>query len=328
MPLGFEHLQGSVRIIGIVDGRKKVIGTGFTVVLPGVDDPSFVHGYVVTAAHVLKGKSSIEVQAANPHGGLNEAIELREWHSPLPQYDVAIGRWPSRSQQFWTVHPETFADLLPLLGQTIYYVGILTALGQPIPMVRTGSLAAMDVEGLRLEHGYSFPAHLIDCRSYDGFSGSPCFLQTALMPIDPPNVTIDQIPEGMEKQAMLNDGVSSASRPALFTYFVGMFTNHTTNLDAYDPDDLDENGLPVNMVNRHGIGVMLPARFIVEALMSDEMANERRQVEADGQEPPVIIAGASAGQAPADRDERVSLHPLTGDQALRGLLDTPPDPKA
>jgi hypothetical protein len=58
------------------------------------------------------------------------------------------------------------------LGGEIIYLGILAHL--EVPTARGGTLGALHVPIGKPD--YRYHPDLVDCRSYQGFSGSPCFL--------------------------------------------------------------------------------------------------------------------------------------------------------
>lgn len=47
-------------------------------------------------------------------------------------------------------------------------------------MARSGTLGAVYLSGIKRRDHYEYEAHLGDCRSYKGVSGSPCFVEIAL----------------------------------------------------------------------------------------------------------------------------------------------------
>jgi hypothetical protein len=75
----------------------------------------------------------------------------------------------------------------PVLGEDIYFVGLLAqiqGMGQAnTPMVRTGTFGALyqqDVSMIGLPNTrIALQGHLMDCRSFGRFGGSPCFMHMA-----------------------------------------------------------------------------------------------------------------------------------------------------
>jgi hypothetical protein len=329
MPLDIRHLYSAVRILGWDDPERStkkwdIQGTGFLVRYQNGD---FLHMYVVTADHVLAGQyDGVDVVAPDPP---NEAlypaqrIQPSEWFRPVKGFDLAIARWNGESDAIAGLTRDHFSTRQLRLAEPVFYVGVLTALGHPVPMVRSGNVAALDVKRLRLEGGFSFPATLVDCRSYDGFSGSAVYDNVPFSVVDP-YLPAEEFPVGAAE--LKKAGVHKLGEIIHVAQLVGMFTNHTTDrFDGYDPDDEDEEGRPKGVINRYGIGVMLTTEHILEALASEEMTKDRERVEnelAEENAPPTI-SGASR-KPKRDMDERVSLSGVSAQDALRGLLATPP----
>lgn len=257
MALDLSMIHSAVRIIG--ETRK---GTGFLITVDSETLPDVRYGYAVTAHHIIEGQTKIRVQIPDPFkdGELYEPFQVKDWRRPLDKVDLALAPIPDRDDRTYQAL-RLERNLIPAdppspwinLGSDIYYIGILSPLDRP--MVRSGTIGALDQTGIRHKGGYDYPAHLVDCRSYDGFSGSPCFLDamfaglepTVLPPHNPPP---EQLPPmgAMYHVAML----------------CGMFTEH-----------LEDNGKQTGAVSRYGVGVMLRANEIREALMTEEMQKHR-----------------------------------------------------
>ena len=65
------------------------------------------------------------------------------------------------------------------LGAVFFYVGVLAR--YDVPMVRSGTIGALNVPGLDHDGPYEYEAHLADVRSYAGFNGSQCFVEYPLV---------------------------------------------------------------------------------------------------------------------------------------------------
>jgi hypothetical protein len=170
-------------------------------------------------------------------------------------------------------------------GERVYFLGLLPfgSLGeQNVPMVRSGTLGAWEVKDVVIgpnENRRRVTAHLIDCRSYAGFSGSPCFIQADV-----------QAPA-------VYDGVTARLQHE--TYLVGLVNGH---FDLWGKTRLVgdfplESGSIEAQVNS-GVGVVTPVRMIEEVYEMEELADDRRRLEAlererltDGQ-PLNRVAGA------------------------------------
>jgi hypothetical protein len=272
-------LDTAVRIVGDIDDPKRVtgrkrgtIGTGFVVVVPSETLADVRYGYVVTAHHVVDLQSKIQIQAANPFavGELYPPFELSDWRQLLEGVDLVICPLPNDVAEGGDqmIQGVSMADealppeRIPALGTSVYYIGYLEPLDRM--MVRSGTIGAQEVVGMRhCEPEYDYHCHLVDCRSYGGFSGSPCFFRQShpvLQELDPRKIFgLPQKYYGMPVGSMANVSV-----------LCGMFTEHL------DEKWLDPDVNPDGVVSRYGVGVMLPSLHIWRALMTDEMSEERR----------------------------------------------------
>jgi hypothetical protein len=173
----------------------------------------------------------------------------------------------------------------PVLGQTIYYIGMFHPLNRP--MARSGTIGAIFQSGIPHSKGrYTFNAHLVDCRSYQGFSGSPCFAEVPILHSDLPP------PDGSSDDRVLAIGY--------LALLCGMFTSHFS-----DEGSAEAGGV----VSRYGVGVMLPSSLIQQALQTDDMREERlmadkkKQAEAEAATPPLQDAGMHSDDDPSSRFE-------------------------
>lgn len=166
----------------------------------------------------------------------------------------------------------------PYIGTPVHYIGLL-AFDDRV-MARSGNIGALDQMGLKFKEGYSYPAHLVDCRSYGGFSGSPVFASIAYAGLSEAQTPVPA-PSG-EKLGNMHYA----------SLFCGMFTAHRT----------DEN--PDGTVSRYGVGVVLRSDEIREALMTSDMRKERRAWDEKyiAEQPDTSFEGA--GVEPADEFEQ------------------------
>lgn len=237
----------ALRIVGDFGRKRDAIGTGFGVTGAGERDDDWA--YVLTAHHVIEHQKSVEIQAPDPArpGTTSPPIAVEGWHQPVPELDLAIAPLPRDSgfpivalRMGWHVVPEL--DMAPHLGGTFHYVGLLAPLDRP--MVRSGTIGAVDQAGVSHDSDdYNYTCHLADCRSYGGFSGSPCFLE---------------IPFAGLTEKCVPPWLPQPPRPVgriTYTHVLcGMFTEH---LDSEDP---------VKAVSRLGVGIMLRAADICRAI--------------------------------------------------------------
>jgi hypothetical protein len=271
MPLDLTSMYCAARIVGDEPNPRtgvlvrKVIGTGFFIAVPSETLPDVRHSYLLTANHVVESQTNVEVEVPDPvTGRLSPRLPLSNWCQPLCEVDLALASVDQRpfanriAIRLDQVVGDGKRPLYP--GSVIYYVGYLSPLDRV--MARSGTIGALDQEGLKL-NVYNYPAHLVDCRSYNGFSGSPCFVAVPYAMLEP----IDQplpIP--------LPDEVDQIGDLLYMTLLCGMFTHHLT--------DETDDGTVANeesTVSRYGVGVMLRSEEIREALMTDKLRGRRAE---------------------------------------------------
>jgi len=268
MPLHPNMIYSAFRVWGNALDRRSLtgqrwqpIGTGFLATIRSEADPEVRYAYAVTADHVIADQNRVEIQAPNPFGNgeLYDPIELTDWRQPIEGLDLAVAPFDHANQDERTFAAVDFerqvlpANAMPALAATVYYVGLLAPLNRA--MARSGTIGALNQEGIRHDGGYEYTAHLVDCRSYGGFSGSPCYLETAFAGLRPVQPTMPIAATWSELEPLGNINY--------FAALCGMFTQH-----------LETDG---DVVSRYGVGIMLRSDEIREALMSDELRKERRE---------------------------------------------------
>jgi len=291
MPLDPKMLNSVVRINSAGDFQ----GTGFIIGVASERFPGRRWPYVITANHVVERQIEIELEVGDPltHGELLPPIPIKGWRQPLAGVDLSVAPFPEdRVPRFQGFPLENFipeGEVVPLGGQ-ICYLGIFAPLG--VPMGRSATLGALDIQIEKPE--YSYQADLVDCRSYRGFSGSPCFYTKQYAVLDPTKTpaSIPPLPDGtIRKVGHVTEVVS----------FCGMFTAHYSDEKAADAE---------GVVSRYGVGIMLPCDDIREALMTDEAQRERRVLDEQhaaakaAEHPPLENAGA---QQPSEWDNFEAL---------------------
>jgi len=301
-----NSVDAALRIVGDVEDssyvtgrRRDTIGTGFVIVVPSETFEGVLYAYALTAHHVIDLQTKVEVQAANPFtlGELYPPFELSDWRQPLEGVDLVVCPIDENLQEGGdqTIHGMSLARevlppaVIPSLGTTIYYIGYLQPLDRM--MVRSGTIGAQEV--VRMKHcqpEYDYHCHLVDCRSYGGFSGSPCFF-------------LQSLPVLAEREKGTIYGFSEKRFPKLpvgstlnVSVLCGMFTEHLD--DKYGNDE--------GVVSRYGVGVMLPSLLIWRALMTDEAKEERREWDEERKRAAADDAGPGlqpAVRQPDDDDE-------------------------
>jgi hypothetical protein len=301
MPLDFSYPKAIVFIVGEYekDGvtHEGIVGTGWIVGLRFSDETvkrRFL--YVVTAAHVVRPLIQSWVQI-NKKDGTVARLRVPQWYEhPSNDYadDVATIYAPLDPSiyDFAVIPYENFVkeNLRPNIGARVYFIGLLGYISEMaeknIPMVRSGSIGAVSQSGIPIKIApgttIKVTGHLIDCRSFQGFSGSPCFIQTDSIGIfgKGPDATVEWSGETVLIGMLIAH--FDVDRPAALT---GDFASMTGNV-----------AVPLNT----GVGVVLPAQKIRETLnqeilMRDRQAKEEKYKDLKNKEDE-IAATADSGE--------------------------------
>jgi hypothetical protein len=123
-------------------------------------------------------------------------------------------------------------------------------------------------------------AHLGDCRSYGGFSGSPCFLELSMPGLTPTEPPVPTPPEA-----------GPVGRNIYLHLLCGIVTWHLE-----PPVDREESSI-------FGVVCILTSDAIWRALMSDGLVRKRRELDGDGDEPEARPTNVSTNR-PGDEFER------------------------
>jgi hypothetical protein len=264
MAIGESFIK-TVAFVGTVVPERKLVGTAFFVAIESERHPGAAHLYVVTAAHVARpfGDSSF-VRVRRNEGGVDD-IRIEEWHFH-PTEDLAVANVEADvgEHDIVVVPEEMFADAVehqPVLGEEVYFMGLLgqvEAMGQAgVPMVRTGALGAIDQPEVPMAEPdgtrRNVRGHLIDCRSFGGFSGSPCFMKLSRLTGTTERIGL-RYPE---------------TYPILLGVLGGHF-DHRTTLRLPDEQTASVSASA-------GIGVVYPVEVLRETLALDELAEQRTQ---------------------------------------------------
>lgn len=260
MPLDPRVLASAVR----VNSAGSFEGSASLVSVPTQTGRRFP--YLVTAHHVSQA-IELTVQVPDPLDAakLSPPIEVPPWWQPFKDVDLAITPFPWWKVERYQSTP--LADFIPegrvpALGSPVYYIGVFGP--WEVPMARAGTIAALNVT-VRTKGGYTFPADIVDCRSYRGFSGSAVFgtlgyAELRAMP-DPPAAALAQ---GHDEPPPLGRISHAAS-------FAGVFTAHVSDED-------DDRDIPAS---RYGVGIMVPCDYVREALMDEELTEQRERASRD-----------------------------------------------
>lgn len=312
MPLHPSNLDVPVRIIGDIPDktsklgqRRGVVGTGFLCAVPSNNLPGWRYGYIVTAHHVIADQNRVDVQAPIPNSNgmaLQDPITVWDWEQPLADVDLAVARFGGQYEGLYagleTNRRFLPPDVSPSLGGVIHYVGILDP--EDRVMARSGTIGALDQEGIDHPDGYVYKTHLVDCRSYAGFSGSPCFAEFAfpeLEAVDLSKLPIDRDPGDTAPRGTME----------YISWFCGMLTWHLA-------DDRQPEHASV-----YGVVAMLPHYEIWRGLMTfQDEQDALDEVNAAKKTGPTPTNLSVAGDGPDSESEFGRFEALA-----RGLVNTP-----
>jgi len=275
MALGLWYSKSVVLIAGSqeVDADPKdakLYGTGFIVMIPSAD-PDIGFSYLVTAAHVVRSLNSTFVKLTRQDGVVAD-LPVPRW-AFHPTEDVAIGGFQKGSEDFdhYYVRISEFVDADPEKwepnpGDDVFFAGLLAQVpsmgAKNIPMVRKGSIGALDQEEIpmRMPGNTLIKAkgHLVDCQSFGGFSGSPCFVRYV---------------SGLKhtEHMKLTEEIRS-------TLLLGMLGGHFDQRASVTlPDQEKKLDIPVAA----GVAVIYPAAVIRETLDLDFLVAERDEFNAE-----------------------------------------------
>lgn len=289
--------------------EESIDGTGFLVAIPG---PKQRHLYVVTAAHVVTRAAHSFVRIRDKWQQDDQEIEdlpVKRWHlHPDETKDVAVApiRLPDDHAMSWT-NIEDFIDDPSWkednwireggpelwLGDIVYFVGLLGQIEAMteanIPIVRSGTIARLWQDRCPVwvpqEHETRYiTAHLIDCRSFGGFSGSPCYFQQS---------RAGYVQAG--ERGYTEGGVMTK----YWTGFLGMIGGH------FDDIESGYGRTPVNT----GVGYVIPAEFIRETLDLEVLRDMRKELDEAREarvEPGATMDSAASGESEFERFENLT----------------------
>ncbi|MDX6517252.1 MAG: hypothetical protein QOF50_98 [Gaiellaceae bacterium] len=294
MPLDGSFTWAVSFVIGLRNdkfgNRRAVpIGTAFVLSVPGAYGLKF--DYLVTAGHVVDSEDETWARfRVDTHGRVTD-VAVHDWVFH-PKADVAMA--PLGPKQDWRYRTVPIDVALgatsygdpqgqafdPMLGDRVYFIGLaalggLTLMAQRnVPMVRSGTLGATYIDNVPLgtpPNIRRIQAHLIDCRSYGGFSGSPCFVQTLAW-----SKVLD----------FTNPGVPSPAQERVDykTQLLGIVSAHFDAWDEARVTGTIANEGTVSVPINTGIGVVTPSERILEVLAMDELADDRERREREAAE--------------------------------------------
>lgn len=291
------------------DGKIVPIGTAFLVGLPPVTPIQYPpYRYLVTAGHVVQDVPETWIRFRRVDGS-KEDLPVSKWIRH-PKSDLAATPCEFDTSLYlvdWQDSEEAFIDHHPLMsanvGDRTFFVGLLTQAptmhDRVIPFARAGSIGATYVEDLPtvdnvrgVQVRTTEPvAHLVDCYSREGFSGSPMFVE-------------------QPRAVVVHGGslVHLTTEIGLLGVTIGHFGGGANNA---------------------GIAIVVPVEAVRELLDQEELVEWRVQkgasMEAGGDQNPDDAAVLDSARDPDGEStpSRLSLDGVDPEDALRALLRTP-----
>jgi hypothetical protein len=233
---------------------------------------------LITARHVIdRMPGGIVHVRLNTRDGEARIIETTkaDWiRHPDKRIDVVVCATGIPKEIFDYLHiplygpdlltPDVIRDRDIGIGDEVFVAGMFIArLGETknIPILRSGTIAAMPEEKIKTEYGYH-DAYLIEARSIDGLSGSPVFVQ--MPPI--------RVKDGQPK-----------FQHGPVQYLMGMLLGHNSVGNPGDTIEILQPGadrpssdkVHVSIPLNTGIGVVLPIAYAIEAV-EQPLIHEKR----------------------------------------------------
>lgn len=267
-----DEITDSVVFLAVKDYENEPEQCGGTAVM--VIEPSRVLGrtwqYLVTAGHCvdeMKHHAHSYIRANTQEGGtiLIEIDDLDQWKyaSDYPATDMAVLPIAPESLKLAGVSrkclalPEWRTEKKVGLGDELYAVGLFTrrtGKQQNIPIVRTGTIAAMPDELVPdAKTGVPYHAYLAEIRSIGGLSGAPVLIDL------PPGRVSDGTVQGDER----------------WVYLLGLIRGHWKK-GAYELADFAKSeGDTLNT----GIATVTPIDHVVPIIDNPEWKTMREETE-------------------------------------------------
>jgi len=305
-----ERARKCVVFLGVAEGDNFYPkGTGFLVSCQE-------HGrkwlHLVTAQHVIvkikNVSDTVAVRYNLDQGGIaGVLVDADGWYyhpNATDFIDVAVTPFgPGNGIDFTHIPMETdfvsekvITKMKMSTGDDVFITGLFASHygeGKNVPIVRTGTIAAMPEEPVWTESGY-IDAYLVEGRSIGGLSGSPIFFQPA------PLRVIDGV-------------VTPITETSKSHYLLGLIHGH---FDVKEIMDIVEDEAEYAEVNKlhSGIAIVVPAEKIVETINQPELKKMREET-------------AKKAMAESDVVEDVAEEKtdISGDQILENMLNTPPE---
>jgi hypothetical protein len=245
------------------DLERKPIGTGFFVSTEDGNGTGYT--YVVSAAHVVMPSVNTWIRMRDALNGRVLTIPIFGW-LPHESEDVAVAFIPLGPAGTPAHYAFRRHDAVALeepefrLGADVFFAGLLAGVSEMeqtcIPMVRSGTVAAIGQAGIPLLDGRHVTGHLIDCRSFAGFSGSPCLLHWDVWSTQP------------TRQGLGTSRTMNARLMGILLAHFDEIERERRQLEAKD------SVFRINI----GVGIVLPVERIWEVIDSEEVIEQRRSL--------------------------------------------------
>jgi hypothetical protein len=245
-------------------------GSGFLVSVSAETVPDGKFHYIVTNRHVIASADVIRFNTKAGGTHVERFPRERWWKSKTDDLAICLlapqgELWAQKTIPFSQILSEDKAAAIRLgIGDAVFMIGrFINHEGrqQNAPLVRFGGIAQMPSDPLRYPEGLDGKPHeqlsiIADIRSIGGYSGSPVFLNEPEFILRPKNG------EATDKH-----------------YLIGIDWGH---IPMWSPVcGLNQKPLGQTQVNvNSGMAGVVPSWRLIDLLMSDEPANERKLYEA------------------------------------------------
>lgn len=284
VPLEDRYAHSAAFVIG-PDGEP--VGTAFRIRVTYGEGMGHYYEYWVTAHHVVKNlsSSSIRIQTKEPDAQPREfgkpyPVQIERWYPHEDErVDVAVApitgpKLPGGLMWATTAIPIHLKAWMnerePLsMGGPVHFVGLFEVSRETkrfVSMVRSGTIGAWNERDIPLwtteGDRPKVDGHLIDARSYAGFSGSPCFML-------PADWLMDYGTSGHKMKLQI---------PKRETELIGVILG---SMDGREVLIHEETGDPApgpyrSSVNL-GVAVVAPVERIIETLTRNDLVADREK---------------------------------------------------
>jgi hypothetical protein len=262
----------------------KDAGTGFllSMPVPEVEGSDYRQCYLITARHVIEA-----IEKKSTDGLVQIRVNTRDRGADYVSIEAhRFTKHPTRNVDA-AVLPVSFGykfykqswnpienKLTPALieaeqigpGDDVFFPGLFVhhkGESENIPIVRTGTIAAMPTEPIRTSTQGLMKAYLIEARSIGGLSGSPVFLHL-------------EGPRALRARDLMNRFNKTRDFGAAWNSFfiIGMVQGHYSTRDILDSPGDDSFDMRSRSIN-DGIAIVVPFEDIEEILNTPALAQRR-----------------------------------------------------